>query len=79
MLVETEVPQVEVETTQHTPNPAAQEPSAVPVMAVHSEEVTQVPFWVAKLALEHSWLGNWTMLNSDNCPKQPQIQNLKNL
>ena len=52
--METEVPQVEVEITQHTPNPAAQDPSAVPVMVVHSEEVTQVPFWVARLELVHS-------------------------
>ena len=54
MLVETTDPQVEVETTQQTPKAAAQEPSAVPVMVVHSEAVTQVPFWVDKLSLVHS-------------------------
>ena len=52
--METEVPQVEVETTQQTPNPTAQLPSAVPVIVVHSEAVTQVPFWVDKLSLVHS-------------------------
>ena len=54
MLVETTDPQVEVETTQQTPKAAAQEPSAVPVMVVHSEAVTQVPFWVDELSLVHS-------------------------
>ena len=54
MLVEITAPQVELVTTQHTPNPAAQLPSAVPVMVVHSELVTQVPFWVDELSLVHS-------------------------
>ena len=43
MLVEMMEPQVELEMTQQTPNPAAQWPSALPPAEVHSEEVKQVP------------------------------------
>ena len=60
-------PQVEVKMTQHTPNPAAQEPSAVPDLLVHSEEVKQVPMVVEELLLVHFSLENWTILNSENC------------
>ena len=42
--------QVEVDTTQQTPNPAAQEPLADPLLLVHSEEVKQVPI-VSELVL----------------------------
>ena len=60
---------MEVETTQHTPNPAAQDPLAVPDLLVHSEETKHVPMVVVELLLVHSSLGNWTTLNSDNCSK----------
>ena len=66
-LVETVEPQVEVEITQHTPNPRAQDPLAVPDLLEHSEEVKQVPSVVEELLLLHSALGKWTMLNSGNC------------
>ena len=62
-------PQVEVDTTQQTPNPAAQEPSPVPDLLVHSDEVKHVPMVVEELLPSHSSLGNWTTLNSDNCSK----------
>ena len=68
-LVETEEPQVEVEMTQQTPNPAAQDPLAVPDLLLHSEAVKHVPISVEELLLVHSSLGNWTMLNSENCSK----------
>ena len=67
--METEEPQVEVETTQQTPNPAAQVPLAEPPLLAHSEEVKQVPRVVEELLLVHSSLGNWTILNSENCSK----------
>ena len=51
MLEDTEEPQVEVETTQHTPKPEAQEPLAVPDLVVHSEEVRQVPMVVGEVVL----------------------------
>ena len=69
MLAESEAPQVELDTTQQTPNPAAQDPLAVPLLPVHSEEVKHVPMVVLELLLVHSSLGNWTMLNSENCSK----------
>ena len=70
MLEDTEEPQVEVETTQHTPKPEAQEPLAVPDLVVHSEEVRQVPMVVGEVVLlVHSSLGNCTTPNSDNCPR----------
>ena len=69
MLEETEEPQVEVDTTQQTPNPAAQDPLAVPLLPVHSDVVKHVPMVVVELLLVHSSLGNWTMLNSENCSK----------
>ena len=66
--METEAQQVEVETTQQTPKPAAQEPLPVPLLLVHSEEVKQVPMVVGEVVLlVHSSFGNWTTLNSDNC------------
>ena len=65
--METEAPQVEVEITQHTPNPEAQEPSAEPPLLAHSEEVKHVPRVVEELLLVHSSLGNCTMLNRENC------------
>ena len=59
MLEETVEPQVELDTTQHTPKPAAQVPSPVPLRLVHSEEVRHVPMVVTELAvLVHSSLGN---------------------
>ena len=67
MLEDSEAPQVEEDTTQHTPNPAAQDPLAVPLLPVHSEEVKHVPVVVELLLLVHSSLGNWTTLNSENC------------
>ena len=39
VLVEMVSPQVEVDMTQQTPKPAAQEPEAEPPLAVHSDEV----------------------------------------
>ena len=69
MLEESEAPQVEVDTTQQTPNPAAQDPLEVPLLPEHSEEVKQVPKVEESLLLVHSSLGNWTTLNSDNCSK----------
>ena len=39
VLVEMVAPQVEVDMTQQTPKPAAQEPEAEPPLAVHSDEV----------------------------------------
>ena len=51
-------PQVEVEITQHTPNPAAQVPLASPDLLVHSEEVKQVPIVVVELMLVQTSLGN---------------------
>ena len=69
MLEETEEPQVELDITQHTPNPRAQDPLAVPDLLSHSEEVKQVPIVVAELLLVHSALGKWTILNSGNCSK----------
>ena len=67
--METEEPQVEVETTQQTPNPAAQVPLADPPLLAHSEEVKQVPRVVEELLLVHSSLGNCTILNRENCSK----------
>ena len=70
MLEDSEAPQVELDTTQQTPNPAAQDPSEVPpLLPPHSEEVKQVPKVEESLLLVHSSLGNWTTLNSDNCSK----------
>ena len=70
MLEESVEPQVEVDTTQHTPNPAAQVPLAEPpLLSPHSEEVKQVPVVVEELLLVQASLGNWTTLNSDNCSK----------
>ena len=66
-MVETEEPQVEVEITQHTPNPAAQDPLAVPDLLLHSEAVKHVPISVEELV--HSSLGNCTILNRENCSK----------
>ena len=43
MLVAMIEPHVEVEITQQTPKPAAQFPSALPPLLVHSLEVKQVP------------------------------------
>ena len=68
-LVETEEPQVEVEITQHTPNPAAQDPLAVPDLLLHSEAVKHVPISVVVVVLVHSSFGNCTMLNRENCYK----------
>ena len=62
-------PQVEVVTTQQTPNPAAQDPLAVPLLPLHSEEVRHVPIVEVSVLLVHSSLGNWTTLNNDNCSK----------
>ena len=67
--METVEPQVEVEMTQHTPNPAAQDPLAVPELLLHSEAVKHVPISVVVLLLVHSSLGNCTMLNRENCSK----------
>ena len=39
MLADSVEPQVEEVITQQTPKPAAQDPSAVPDLVVHSEEV----------------------------------------
>ena len=70
VLTESVAPQVEVDTTQQTPNPAAQVPLAVPLLVVHSEEVRHVPRVVGEVVLlVHSSLGNWTTLKSDNCSK----------
>ena len=66
MLAESEEPQLEADMTQHTPKPAAQDPLAVPDLLVHSEEVKHVPM-VVELLLVQASLGNWTMLNSENC------------
>ena len=66
-MVLTVEPQVEVEMTQQTPKPAAQEPSAEPDLLEHSEELKQVPIVVEELRLVHFPLVNWTMLNSENC------------
>ena len=63
-------PQEEVETTQQTPNPAAQVPLAEPpLLSPHSEEVKQVPVVVEELLLVQASLGNWTTLNSENCSR----------
>ena len=67
MLADSVEPQVEEVITQHTPNPAAQDPLAEPDLEEHSEEVKQVPVVVESLLLVHSSLGNWTTLNSENC------------
>ena len=58
---------MEVDTTQHTPNPAAQFPAADPPAVVHSEAVRQVPIVVVELLLVHSSLGNCTTLNRESC------------
>ena len=60
-----DVPQVVLVITQHTPNPAAQLPSAVPPFEEHSELVKQVPKVEVELAPVHCWLGNWTMENRE--------------
>ena len=67
MLADRVEPQVEVEITQQTPNPAAQDPEPLPPALVHSEVVMQVPVVVEELLLVHSSLGNCTMLNRENC------------
>ena len=46
---------------QQTPKPAAQVPSAVPDLVVHSLAVTQVP--VREVLLLQASLGNWTTEN----------------
>ena len=56
--METEALQLEVETTQQTPKPAAQEPAPDPPLLVHSVEAKHVPMVVVELLLVHSSLGN---------------------
>ena len=78
--METAEPQVEDEITQHTPNPKAQDPLAVPDLLVHSEEVKHVPREEEEplLVLVHSSFGKWTMLNSGICSKHIIVtKNLK--
>ena len=57
--------QVEVETMQQTPKPAAQPPEAVPPLEVHSEAVKQVPCVLEEVASVHSSLGNCTTVKRD--------------
>ena len=69
MLAESVSPQVETETTQQTPKPAAQEPAAAPPLLAHSEVVKHVPQVEVSVLLVHSSLGNCTTLNRENCSK----------
>ena len=52
----------ELDTSQHTPKPAAHVPWAEPEREVHSVEVTQVP--VRPPEVVQASLGNWTTENS---------------
>ena len=60
-IVVPELRHVAEDTTQQTPNPAAQPPSDTPDLEVHSVEVTQVP--VSPELAVHASFGNCTTEN----------------
>ena len=66
-------PHVEVEITQQTPKPAAQFPSALPPLLVHSLEVKQVPLMLESEKAVQALLPNCTMEKRENCPEDCNI------
>lgn len=50
---------------QHTPNPDAQLPSAVPPLSLHSVDVRQLPLIVSSDMITHCRLGNVTTVKRE--------------